>query len=75
MSSKNFLMIESIKIINKLNRNTDSYYVNSELVDMEAPNLLNSLKFVQRIILILTDSLSNSDDTLALSINKTHQSH
>ena len=56
MSSKNLLMIESIKIINKLNRNTDSYYVNSELLDMETPNLLNSLKSVQRIILILTDS-------------------
>ena len=38
--------------INKLNRNANSYYVNSNLVDLERPNLL-------------TSSLSNSNDILA----------
>ena len=37
------------KIINKLNRNADSYYVNSELVDLETLNLLNYSQSVQRI--------------------------
>ena len=53
------------KIINKLNRNADSYYANSNLIDLEMPNLLNSLQSVQRIALAPTDSLSNSNDTLA----------
>ena len=35
-------LINDRKIINKLNRNADSFYVNSELVDLEAPNLLKS---------------------------------
>ena len=53
------------KIINKLNRNADSYYANSNLIDLEMPNLLNSLQSVQRIALAPTDSLSNSNDILA----------
>ena len=35
-------LINAEKIINKLNRNANSYYVNSELVDLETPNLLKS---------------------------------
>ena len=35
-------LINDGKIINKLNRNANSYYVNSELVDLETPNLLKS---------------------------------
>ena len=35
-------LINDGKIINKLNRNADSYYVNSNLVDLETPNLLKS---------------------------------
>ena len=35
-------LINDEKILNKLNRNADSYYVNSELVDLETPNLLKS---------------------------------
>ena len=61
------------KIINKLNQKADSYYVNSELVDLETSNLLNSSQSVIRIILTTTDSLLNSNDTLALSVNKTLQ--
>ena len=58
------------KMINKLNRNADSYYVNSNLVDFETPNLLKSSQSVQRILLIPTDSLLNSNDTAALGANK-----
>ena len=36
------MLINDGKIINKLNWNADSYYVNSELVDLETPNILNS---------------------------------
>ena len=60
-------LINDEKILNKLNRNADSYYVNSELVDLETPNLLKSSQSVQRISLTFTDSLSNSSDTPALS--------
>ena len=60
-------LINDEKILNKLNRNADSYYVNSELADLETPNLLKSLQSVQRISLTFTDSLSNSSDTPALS--------
>ena len=63
------------KIINNLNRNADSYYANSNLIDLEMPNLLNSLQSLQRIALAPTDSLSNSNDTTALGANKTHQLH
>ena len=35
-------LINDGKIINKLIPNADSYYVNSELVDLETPNLLKS---------------------------------
>ena len=66
-------MINDDKIINKLNRNADSYFVNSELVDLETPNLLKSSQSVQRITLAPTDSLSNSNDKPALVANKTLQ--
>ena len=72
MSLKNFLMNDG-EIINKLNRNADSYYVNSEVVDLETPNLLNSSQSVLWISLTPTDSLSNSYDTPALGANKTPQ--
>ena len=36
-------LINDGKMINKLNQSTDSYYVNSELVDLETPNLLKSV--------------------------------
>ena len=42
-------LINDGKIINKLNRNADSYYVNSELVDLDTPNLLKFPQSVQRI--------------------------
>ena len=48
-----------------MNRNANSYYVNSNLVDLEGPNLLTSSQSVQRIALAPTDSLSNSNDILA----------
>ena len=64
-------LINDGKIINKLNRNADSYYVNSNLVDLEMPNLLKSSQSVQRIALTPTDSFSNSNDTPALGANKT----
>ena len=51
------------KIINKLNQNADSYYVNSELVDLETPNLLIPSQSVLRVTLAPADSLSNSSDT------------
>ena len=66
-------LINDGKIINKLNRIVDSYYVNSNLVDFETPNLLKSSQSVQRILLIPTDSLLNSNDTAALGANKTPQ--
>ena len=53
-------LINDGKTINKLNRNSNSYYVNSNLVDLERPNLLTSSQSVQRIV--PTDSLSNSND-------------
>ena len=57
-----------------MNRNADSYYVNYyELVNLETPNLLKSSQSVQRISLTSTHSLSNSNDTPALSVNKTLQ--
>ena len=60
------------KIINKLNRNANSYYVNSNLVDLERPHLLTFSQSVQRIALAPTVSLSNSHDILA---SKTPQGH
>ena len=57
--------------MNKLNRNADFYYVNSELVDLEIPNLLNFSQPVQQVSLALKDSLSNFNDTPALGVNKT----
>ena len=44
-----YTLINDGKITSKLNQNGDSYYVNSELVDLETPNLLKSSKSVQRI--------------------------
>ena len=61
------------KMINKLNRNADSYYVNSNLVDFETPNLLKSSQSVQRIALVPKDSLLNSNDAAALGANITPQ--
>ena len=52
-----YTLINDGKIINGLNRNADSYYVNSELVDLETPNLLKFPKSLQRISLTPTDSL------------------
>ena len=71
-------MIESIryndeKVINKLSRNADPYYVNSELVNLETTNLLMSSQSGQRISLTPIDSLSNFKDTPALGANKTPQ--
>ena len=42
-------LVNDGKKMNKLNRNADSYYVNSNLVDLETPNLLKSSQSVQRI--------------------------
>ena len=39
-------LINDGKILNKLNRNADSYYANSEIVDLEMPNLLKSSQSV-----------------------------
>ena len=44
-----------------------------EIVDLKTPNLLKSSQSEQRISLIPTDSLSNSNDTPALDANKTLQ--
>ena len=63
-------LINDGKIINKLNRNADSYYVNSELLDLETPNLLNSSQYAQRISLTPADSSSNSNDSPKLSSYK-----
>ena len=52
-----------------MNRNADSYYVNSNLVDLETPNLIKSLQSVQRIALAPT----NSNDTSSLDAKKTPQ--
>ena len=52
-----YTLINDGKIINGLDRNADSYYVNSELVDLETPNLLKFPKSLQRISLTSTDSL------------------
>ena len=68
-----YTLINDGKTINELNRNAYSYYVNSELVDLERPNLLNSSQSVQRISLTPTDSLSNYNDKPALGANKTPQ--
>ena len=61
LDDRNHTLINDGKI-NKLNRNGDSYYVNSEFIDLEMPNLLKSSKSVQRITLTPTDSLSNSNN-------------
>ena len=64
-------LINDGKIINKLSRNADSYYVNSNRADLETPNLLKSLQSVQMTALVPADFLSKSNDTPALSENKT----
>ena len=56
-----------------MNRNADSYYENSELVDLETLNILKSSQSVQRIALAPTYSLSSSIETPALGANKTPQ--
>ena len=56
-----------------MNTDADSYYVNSNLVDLETPNLIKSLQSVQRIALAPTNSLSNSNDTSSLGAKKTPQ--
>ena len=56
-----------------MNRYADSYYVRSELVDLEMPNLVKSSQSVQGISLTPTDSSSNSNDTPVLHTNKTPQ--
>ena len=71
LHNKIHTLINDWKIINKLNRNADSYNVNSELVDLETPNLSKSLQSVQRITSVPTDFLSSSNDTPALGANKT----
>ena len=73
LDDRTHMLINDGKIINKLNRNADSYYKNPELVDLETPNLLKSPQSVQRVSLTPTDSLSNSNDTPALTANKTPQ--
>ena len=60
--------------INKINRNADSYYVNSELVDLETLNLSNFSPDMQGITLTLTISLSNTtENTPELNVNETPQ--
>ena len=39
-------LINDGKILNKLNRNADSYYANSEIGNLEMPNLLKSSQSV-----------------------------
>ena len=61
-------------MINKLNRNADSYYVNSNLVDLETPNLLKSSQSVQRITFAHIDSLSNSNGEFCLDLTLVYTS-
>ena len=42
-------LVNDGKKMNKLNRNADSCYIGSNLVDLETPNLLKSSQSVQRI--------------------------
>ena len=74
LDNRMYTLINDGKIINKLNRHADSYYVNSEVVHLEMPDLLNSSQTVQRISLTPNDSLSNWNDTPALGASKTTQS-
>ena len=48
-------------------------YANSELIDLETPNILKSSQFVKRIALAPTDFLSSFNDAPALDANKTPQ--
>ena len=57
-----------------MNQKADSYYLNSELVDLEPSNLVNSSQSVLRIILTLTDTLLNSSDTPVLGVTCTNYS-
>ena len=60
--------------INKINRNADSYYVNSELIDLETLNLSNFSPDMQGITLTPTISLSNTtESTPELNVNETPQ--
>ena len=58
------ILINDGEII-KTKRNADS-----NLVDLETPDLLKSSQFVQRIVLAPTDSLSNFNHTPVLDVNK-----
>ena len=64
-------LINDGEMINKLNQNADSYYINSELVDLETPNLLKSSRSVQRPPLAPTDSISNSNDNTSVGCKQT----
>ena len=67
-------LINDGKIINKINRNADSYYVNSELIDLETLNLSNFSPDMQGITLTPTNSLSNTtENTPELNVNETPQ--
>ena len=62
------------KIINKINRNADSYYVNSELIDLETLNLPNFSPDMQGITPTATISLSNTtENTPQVNQNQTPQ--
>ena len=62
------------KIINKINRNADSYYVNSELFDLETLNLPNFSPDMQGITPTPTISQSNTtQNTPELNVNETPQ--
>ena len=67
-------LINDGKIINKINRNADSYYVNSEPIDLETLNLSNFSPDMQGITLTPTISLSNTtENTPELNVNETPQ--
>ena len=61
-------------IINKFNRNADSYYVYSELIDLETLNLPNFSPDMQGITPTPTISQSNAtENTPELNVNETPQ--
>ena len=67
-------LINDGKIMNKINRKADSYYVNSELIDLETLNLSNLSPDIQGITLTPTISLSNTtENTPELNVNETSQ--
>ena len=67
-------LINDRKIINKFNRNADSYYVYSEFIDLETLNLLNFSPDMQGITPTPTISQSNTtENTPELNVNETPQ--